>query len=144
MDMLRDPKSVPGGLLAGLYISAPILGWMGGQIVDSADRIGVMSWLLQKLGIDITKHSDIWDRVVSPSSYMRVYLKDGDLLHGWSEYSSTGLTDHDQELYLTRAFVWDTEEEDWVGLEDDTGILLSRNSISRIEILPPENRSMVM
>lgn len=122
--------------MAGLYISAPILGWIGGQIVDSADRVGVVSWPLQKLGIDVRKHSDIWDRVISHSSYLRVYLKDGDLLHGWREYSSIGLTDHDQEIYLTKAFIWDTVNEDWVELEDDTGILLSRDSISRIEILP--------
>ena len=137
MDMLRDPRSVPGGLFAGLYISAPVVGWMGGQIVDSAGRAGIMSRLLQKIGVDTTKHSDIWDRMISPSSYIRVYLKDGDLLHGWSEYSSIGLTDHDQEIYLTKAFVWNTEKEDWVGLEDDTGILIGRSSISRIEILPP-------
>ena len=90
------------------------------------------------VGVDIRKHSDIWDRVISQPSYMRVYLNDGDLLYGWNQFYSTGLTDHDQEIYLTKAFVWDARNEDWVGLDDDAGILLGRDSISRIEIVPSQ------
>ena len=96
--------------------------------------------MLLMLGVDIKKHSDIWDRVISQPSYMRVYLNDGDLLFGWNQFYSTGLTDHDQEIYLTRAFVWDAKNEDWVRLDDDTGILLGRDSISRIEIVAPEGQ----
>ena len=92
------------------------------------------------LGVDIKKHSDIWDRVISQPSYLRVYLNDGDLLYGWNEFYTIGLTDHNQEIYLTNAFVWDKENEDWVGLDEDTGILLSRESVSRIEIVAPHEQ----
>ena len=118
-----------------MYIASPILGWIGGKIVHSANKSDRVSQILQFLGVDIKKHSDIWDRVISQPSFMRVYLNDGDLLFGWNQFYSTGLTDHDQEIYLTRAFVWDVNKEDWVRLDDDTGILLGRDSISRIEII---------
>lgn len=135
MDMLRTPTSIPGGLFAGLYIAAPILGLIGGQIVHAASKSDRVGKALLLLGVDIKKHSDIWDRVISQPSYLRVYLNDGDLLHGWNQFYSIGLTDHDREIYLTRAFVWDANNEDWVKFDDDTGILLSRDSISRIEII---------
>ena len=118
-----------------MYIAAPILGLIGGQIVHAASKSDRVGKALLLLGVDIKKHSDIWDRVISQPSYLRVYLNDGDLLHGWNQFYSIGLTDHDREIYLTRAFVWDANNEDWVKFDDDTGILLSRDSISRIEII---------
>ena len=102
------------------------------HVANKSDRVGKTLLLL---GVDIKKHSDIWDRVISQSSYLRVYMNDGDLLYGWNQFYSIGSTEHDREIYLTRAFVWDAEDEDWVRLGDDTGILVSRDSISRIEIV---------
>ena len=86
MDMLRSPTSIPGGLFAGLYIAAPILGWSGGRIVHMANKSDPVNKVLLKLGVDIRKHSDIWDRVISQPSYLRVYLNDGDLLYGWNQF----------------------------------------------------------
>ena len=113
MDMLRTPTSIPGGLFAGLYIAAPILGLIGGHFLytqASQVYIELIGYWRLLLGVDIKKHSDIWDRVIAQPSHLRIYLNDGDLLYGWNQFYSIGLTDHDREIYLTRAFIWDARE----------------------------------
>ncbi len=132
-EILENPALVRGQVWALLYAAAPLFG----GLVGLADRIGLFENLLRPLGIDLRLHGDLWGRLFRDSGYVRAYLNDGNLLHGWSQYYSSDRSQPGPELYLTQVRIWDVERLTWVEMEDVAGVLLDASQISRIEFLEP-------
>ena len=133
---LSEPSQIPGGVWIGLYLSAVVLGLVFGHV----ERLKIPALGLMKVGIDLRKHGDIWDRSFSEQRYtgVRIFLKNGELLAGWPKYYSDDRSDPGPEVYLSPAYTWDFEEANWLSLRDIDGVLIHGSEISRIEFLPEE------
>lgn len=130
---LTQPLEIPVLLWLIIYITASLLG----LALAFSERRGLTDRLLLAVGIDLRRHGDIWERLFQEQQLgrVRVYMRDGDLLGGWPRYYSDDRTDPGPELYLSPAFVWDIESEQWKELEDVDGVLIHGNEISRIEFV---------
>ena len=129
--ILVDSSLVPGFVWILLYAIA----LLGGIAVGVADRRGLVNLFFLKLGIDLAKRGDIWSSQFRDAENVRVYLRDGTLLTGWSEYYSTDKSQRGRELYLTYARVWSIDESEWWDIDGVRGILLHGDEITRIEFL---------
>ena len=130
---LTAPRQIPLDVWISLYVSAIVFGLGLGLL----ERRGVPERLLLKVGIDLRRHGDIWERLFREQRLgrVRVYLKDGELIAGWPKYYSDDRTDPGPELYLSPAFIWHPEQETWTALEDIDGVLIHGSEISRIEFV---------
>ena len=99
--VLSEPSHIPGGVWIGLYLSAIVLGVVFGHV----ERLGIPALVLMKVGIDLRKHGDIWERSFSEQRYtgVRIYLRNGELLAGWPKYYSDDQSNPGPEVYLSPA-----------------------------------------
>lgn len=139
LEILENPTLVPGPLWALLYVTALLLGYLGGW----TDRKGLLERVLRPVGIDLGRHGDLWGRLLRGKDYVYVYLTDGKVLFGWPENYSSDRSQPGPELYLTQVQVWRPDEAEWSPLEHTRGILLDASHISEIEFLelPGDNQN---
>ena len=143
LEALAAPRQVPLPVWTSLYVSAIVFGWGLGHL----EKRGIPERLLLKIGIDLRRHGDIWERLFRDNllGRVRVYLKDGEIIAGWPKYYSDDRTDPGPELYLSPAFVWNIDREEWASLEHVEGVLIHGSEIGRIEFVAigPEDAAVV-
>ena len=129
--VLQNPSLIPGQVWTSLYVTSIAAGTIAGYV----DRKGIVDYVLRSVGIDLRLHGDLWGRLFKESSYVQVYLNDGNLLFGWPQYYSSDRSQPGPELYLTQVQIWDSEQSAWVEMKDVAGVLLDASQISRIEFM---------
>ena len=130
IDMVREPTLMPGSFVVSLYIFGPLLS----VIVGFVDRNQGFERMFSFIGLDLRVHGDLWARAIR-DTYVRVYLKEGDLIYGWPEFYSVDRQPPGPEIYLSQVRIWDTATDNWVPLEEDSSVLVHGDQISRIELL---------
>ena len=127
--VIRDPGTLPIRAALVLYLLAPPVGWVAGQL----DRSVALETLLLRVGIDLKRRQDVWFLAFRNAYYVLVYLKSGELLYGWPLMSTTDRSGGAAELYLQNTKVWDRERGDWRESSGIEGIWIDAASIERIE-----------
>lgn len=138
LQILDNPALVPGPLWVLLYVTALVLGYLGGW----TDRKGILERVLRPVGIDLKRHGDVWGQLLRSRVYVYVHLTDGNVLYGWPENYSSDRSQPGPELYLTQVQIWRPDEDVWIELEHTRGIWLDASHISRIQLLdlPADNQ----
>lgn len=131
--VLTEPGEVPLGVWIALYVGSILLGLTLGIL----DSMQIIEKALLRVGIDLRKHGDLWDRLFRerPARYVIVYLKDGDILAGWPKHYSDDRTDPGPELYLSPVSIWEPVSDNWATMDYADGVLVHGAEISRIEFL---------
>lgn len=134
IDALAQPTRIPNGVWPVLYTMAVLLGVLAGVLEDNR----LPERILLKLGLDVGKHSDLWERTFREERYkgVRVYLREGILLQGWPKYFSDDRSNSGAEIYLSNVHEWDFDDGQWNKISDIDGVLLHDSEILRIEFLP--------
>lgn len=137
LEAMGNPALVPGPVWLLLYASAIPVGVLLGLV----DRTGLVETPLRSLGIDLSRHRDVWGRLFREPGYLLVYLKDGNVLYGWPEYYSSDRSQPGPELYLTQMSIWNGEQSEWADMGHVGGVLIDAESVSRIEFLVPPHEN---
>jgi hypothetical protein len=129
VDLIKYPPSVPMRLTVVLYAAAPLAGGLVGHL----DRSQRLERWAERIGVDLSRRRDVWFLAFRDPYYVRVYLKNGDLLYGWPERISTDRRAEATEIYLTNTFIWDMQSEKWVPQTTVAGGWIDATGIERIE-----------